>query len=421
MNPLLRSGDYLRVFAGVGGSYVGVWMAATAVQWYLVSSPATASLAPAALTAVSLPMALLAPVSGSLADAHDRRRLIGVQASAFAVTLLLTGLSWTGSLSSTIVLLLTVLLGCTAALTLTPVQSLVPDVVDRDRIPEAASLIAIASNGARVVGPALAGVALAAWGQTAAFALVAAVTLLLLAYFVSWRFRDRATEDRERFVRSISAGIRFVRYSPQALKVLVRALWFTTFMVAVFALLPLVGAERLHVQPSGFGLLLAAQGAGAFVAAVALPPVRRRVSPDRLVMSSFLIGAVASAAMAFVSAPVQAWVLLAVAGWAWTASLATLVAELQVYLPGWVRARGISLFYSCTFGGQALGSLAFASVAHRLASRQPSSAAPSLWPSELGCRCGCRCDSSTTSTEAHRSTGWIRFWWLIQPTSARRC
>ena len=379
MFTLLRSSDYLRLWSGIGGSYFAVWMEASAAQWFLVSDPATSALAPVVLTAVALPMAVLGPLSGSLADGRDRRRLlITVQSAALVIAVLLTGLSLSGHLSSGNLLILTVLLGSTAALTLSPIQSLVPVVVERERITDAAYLLATAGNSARIVGPALAGAVLALFGHTAVFAVIAVTTAGLVILLWTWRFRESFAGDRERFIGSFSAGVRFMRYSPQAVKILVRGAWFGCFLAAMFALLPIISAERLGLGPSGFGLLLAAQGAGAIIGATFLPAVRRRVAPDRLVLSSFVVGAISTAAFTLVTRPAEAWVVLALGGWAWTACLGTLMLELQFYLPAWVRGRGLALFNGGNFAGQAIGAAAFGAAAHRFG------AIPSLLVAAVG-------------------------------------
>ena len=125
---------------------------------------------------------------------------------------------------------------------------------------------------------------------------------------------------------------------------------------AVWALLPLIASRQLGLDADGYGLLFAALGLGAVVAALGLGRVKQHLS------SNGVLGlAAASFALAFgslVLAPnlLVALPLLVVCGFGWTATVSTIISELQLFLPGWVRARAIAIYLMVFLGSQAVAS-----------------------------------------------------------------
>jgi MFS family permease len=146
-------------------------------------------------------------------------------------------------------------------------------------------------------------------------------------------------------------------------RILLRATLFLVPASALWALLPLVASRRLGLGSGGYGLLLGALGVGAIAGASVLSKVRARVSPNALIE---LIGAVFAVSLVAVilvrSTPVVVIVLLP-AGVAWVGMLATVNTVLQLFLPRWVRARGLSVYQMVLFGTQGFGALAWGALA----------------------------------------------------------
>jgi MFS family permease len=133
--------------------------------------------------------------------------------------------------------------------------------------------------------------------------------------------------------------------------------------VALWALLPLLAEQRLGLGAGGYGVLLGALGVGAVLGALVMPRVRTALSINQMLAVSGLVYAVALAVVAWVREPVVATVALIPAGAAWMTVLSNLNAELQLFLPGWVRARGLGTYQTVFFGGQALGALVWGVLA----------------------------------------------------------
>jgi MFS family permease len=351
-------------------SNVGTWMQTVGAQWLLVDEPNAATLVALVQTATSLPILLLALPAGVLADALDRRLLLVAVQGFLALTGgLLAALTFAGQMPPALLLILTFVLGCGAALTAPAWQALVPDLVPRAQLPSAAALGSMSVNLARAVGPALAGLLIAEIGVGAVFALNAlsfAVFGLALAVWGPRETADAGPEaSPERFGPALQAGARYVRNSPVVRRILLRSALFVVPASVLWALLPLVATRRLGLGAGGFGLLLGAVGTGAVAGAVLLPAARARLSTNRLLLAASLVEAAALVVAVGVGSFPVVVAALVPAGMAWLTVLSSINASMQLFLPGWVRARGLAFHQLVLFGGQALGALAWGLVAER--------------------------------------------------------
>jgi MFS family permease len=355
----LRNGVFRALWLAVLVSNIGSWMQTVGAQWLLVGQPHASILVALVQTADYLPDFMFGLVGGVLADTFDRRRLlIAVQVFLFAVGLALTVLTFTGQMPPALLLTFTFILGTGSVLTLPAYQSLVPDLVPRPQVRSASVLSSLSVNLARAVGPAIAGVVIARAGAGAVFAANAASYLVFLLVLLAWRPRaGTAARLPEPFVSALRAGGRYVRYSPVVRRILLDATLFLVPASALWALLPLIASQRLGQGSAGYGLLLAALGVGAIIGALILGRVRARLSVNGLLVAAGLIFAAVLAVVVLVSNQLVILLVLMLAGMAWMAVLSTINAELQLFLPAWVRARGLSIYQMVLFGSQALSAL----------------------------------------------------------------
>jgi MFS family permease len=341
------------------GSAIGTWMQTVGAQWLLVEEPGAEALVAMVQVAAMLPALVLALPSGALADILDRRRmLIGVQLFQACVAVALAALTVAGRMAPALLLTFTFLFGCGVALTLPAYQALIQDLVPHAQIRSAAALGGVAVNGARAVGPALAGLIIGQVGAGAVFALSAASFVVFALVLLRLRSPAPAMEGiPERFTSAIRAGQRYVRHSPAVRRMLLRVGLFVLPGAALWALLPLVASRLLGTGPSGYGVLLAALGAGAVLGADLLPRLGARLSPNRLLLVAGAAFTASLLACVLVRNLVALAILLVPAGIAWLWVLMTVTGALQVFLPGWVRARGLSMYNIVFAGGQAIGAL----------------------------------------------------------------
>ena len=345
-------------------SNVGTWMQTVGAQWLVVHDAHAAILVSLVQTAYTLPAVLFALVGGVLADIFDRRRLlVAVLAGMTAAGAALTALTAAHRMPSALLLMFTFVLGTGAILVTPAYQSLVPDMVPRPLVPAAAALSSININLARAIGPAIAGLLVARIGVAAVFGLNTA-TLLLYAIVVACHPQLGGTpQSPERFFPGLRAGGRYVRHAPVVRRILLRAALFLVPGSSLWALLPLIATRRLGLGAGGYGVLLGALGVGAVGGAFILPQIRARLSTNALVAVASLTYAVALVVVVLSRSLALTVLVLLPAGVAWIAFLSNVNAALQLFLPRWVRARGLSVYQMVLFGGQAAGAVIWGVVA----------------------------------------------------------
>jgi MFS family permease len=354
------------LWLGMLVSWIGTWMQTVGAQWLLVDAPNAAALVALVQAAITAPMMLLALPSGVLADSLDRRwMLITVQAYFFLVGILLTVLTAAGRMPPALLLAFTFGLGVGGALQLPAWQATLPELVPRRQLRAAIRLDLVSVNGARAVGPALAGLVIAHLGGVpVVFALYAASVLFFAAALLFWRRPPTDSESRrERFVPALRAGGRYVWHEPIVRRILLRTMLYVTPAMALWALLPLIASQRLGLGADGYGALFGALGLGAIIGALVLGRVRDRLSTNGLLTAAGILSAAASAVIVLTSSFVAALVTLVFAGLAWMAMTSTLAAELQLFLPVWVRARGLAIYMITFTGSMTVGALVWGLVA----------------------------------------------------------
>jgi predicted MFS family arabinose efflux permease len=363
----MRNGVFRSLWFAQLGSNVGSWMQTVGAQWLLVSHAHASTLVALVQTASLLPVMVLSLPAGVLADVLDRRRLLLVSQSAMAVTAGVLALLTQGHLATPATLLaLTFVLGCGQAVTGPAWQAIQPELVKREEIPAAAALGSLTINLARAVGPAIAGLIVAAVGPAAVFGLNAVSFLGVVGALYVWRRPQTDTSLRpEPAVSALHAGTRYVANAPSVRRILLRAGLFVIPGSALWALLPVVAHDRLGMGAAGYGGLLGALGVGAVLGALYLAKLRAKFSTNVLLAASAIGFGLATLVLAIplggAAVPVVS-VLMVAGGLAWIVSLSTLNASLQLTLPAWVRARGFGAYLVVFMGGQALGSVAWGAL-----------------------------------------------------------
>lgn len=375
----LRRAAFRALFIAQFVSNVGTWMQGVGAQWFLVEKAHSAALVAWTQTADTLPVLLLSLLAGVAADLANRKTLLLTTSLISAVIAgALTVVTLTGGLGPWVLLGFTFLLGCSAAVTGPAWQAIQPELVPRSELPQASALGSITVNGARAVGPAIAGIIVAVTGPGVVFALNTVSFLAVTAALVTWR---RAAQDqpgiRERVLPGLSAGLRYIRSAPGVQRILLRCVLFAFPASALWALLPSAAHELMGAGAGGYSALLALLGAGAILGTVTIGAIRSHVSRSMALASSAVIFGAGAAGAAWL--PLWAMLIVCVcAGVAWMVSLTTLNVAMQLSLPVWVRARGLSVYLLVFMGSQAVGSFIWGLVAPTLGLRLTLSIAAAL-------------------------------------------
>jgi MFS family permease len=271
----LRHRNFRLLWIGQLVSMAGSMMQSAAILWH-VSLLVPAGQRGLALGMVGLvrigPIIAFSLISGVVADALDRRKLMLITQSGMAIAASLLALSaFTGAHSLWPVYVLAGLSAAFGSFDGPARQSLIPTLVPREHLPNAISLVTIMFQTASVVGPALGGLVIGTLGVGWAYALNAVSFLFVIAALLMMRdLPQRAAGDRgEISWRAAREGLEFVFRMPLIRSTMLLD-FFATFFASATALLPIFAQDILHVGATGYGLLSAAPSIGAVVASVAL-------------------------------------------------------------------------------------------------------------------------------------------------------
>jgi MFS family permease len=347
-------------------SDIGTFMQNVGAAWLMVSLGAGPIYVALTQTAASLPYFLLALPAGSAGDIVDRRKLVLFTESwMMGVALVLAVLTISGLMSPWLLLVLTFALSAGDAFETPTWRAILPELVPKGELAAASALNGIEFNLARAVGPALAGVVIAAAGVAAAF--VANVVSFCGVIFVVAKWKRpirRRTAPPETLAGATVAALRYVRHSPTILTVVVRTGIVMFFSSALFALLPTV-ARTLNETAIGYGLLLGCFGFGAIVGALIMQAARTKWSNEVVVSTAVAaLGLAIIAISGFHTLLALAPVML-LGGAAWVNFISLISALIQNLAPDWVRARVLAIFILVYQGSFALGSASWGAVAQR--------------------------------------------------------
>ena len=361
----LRHRQFRALWLSGGVYFIGNAMQAMAAAWMMVELTGSSFLAALVQTAVFLPMFLLSLPAGVWADLTDRRRLILVALVVQAATgTLLTLLLLSGLAGPATVLSLIFVSGCCTALLSPAWNSTVSDSIPRDELPQAITVVSIAYNAARALGPTLAGGVYALAGGSWNFAIAVVSTLVMIQAIRLWppKAHPPSRLPPERLWGGMLSALRFAWHSHTVLAQLVRTMAFAVAGSALWALLPVIGQRQLGLGAAGFGLLMGCLGAGAVAAGLVIGRVRARVGLERLVAGCCVMFAAAMLISAFAKWPIVVYIALFFGGAAWSSVMSTFNTATQTSVPPWVRARAVAMHTISALGSLALGSALWGAV-----------------------------------------------------------
>jgi MFS family permease len=338
--------------------FLGNAMHTMACSWLMLEVTESSFLAALVQTAVFFPMFLLSLPAGVLADIADRGRLMQISLSVYTVTAaILAVLSLAGMAGPVTLLGFTFIMGCCTALQSPAWNSSVSDSVTREELPQAITMVSMAFNGARAVGPALAGVVFAVAGSGAVFciAVFTALTMMVsLRRYPPQRYAPGKL-PAERLWGGMLSGLRFFRHSRTIFAQLVRTVAFSGAGSALWALLPAV--EQQHgLGAAGYGLLMGCLGGGAVAVGFFVGKLRAKWRLDWLVGGCCVMYGLVMVVAGLSPSRHAVYAALVLGGASWMATMSTLNAATQTSAPLWVRARAASMHTLCSLGSFALGS-----------------------------------------------------------------
>lgn len=340
-------------------SNMGTWMHETGAQWLMTSLEPSPEMVSAVRTAMTIPVFCLALPAGVWADRFDRRTwLISTQVVLLCFATLMGVLTFLQLMNPWILLVLTAAMGVGMILNQPAWQSLTPELVPPALIPSAVSVGSISFNLARSVGPALAGFLIAHLGIWSAFFFNALSFLAIVSVLWYWNptLPEKAERASPRFWDEMQKGIFVVRNSVEVRNTLIRLFLFAMPASILWSLLALVATQKMGFQERGFGLCLGLIGAGAVLGASFIPALRLKLSSETIVLAAQWTYALICIVIGISKSPWMIMPGLLMIGVCWMATMTTLNATAQVYLPSKFRARGMAAYLMAFALGMGLGS-----------------------------------------------------------------
>lgn len=346
-------------------------MQTTALAWLLFRLTGSATSLGLLTLAQFLPGLVVGPLAGALADRSEKRRIVlSAQAVFIALAATLAVLSFTGTALPWHLYLIALLSGVAMAVETPARQVLVVEIVGADDLPSAVGLNSAVFNGARLVGPAVAGAVVARWGEAWCFASNAALYLAFAAALAGIRPRPPAPGGRDSgAVADLLEGLRFVRSTPATAALLGLVAVASVGGLPYYVLLPAHVRRAFGGGAETFGLLSASVGAGALCGALLLAARPGTDGLGRLVArGAFGFGL---ALVAFGAAPTIATsaAALAAAGAGFMLLLGGSNTLLQTLAPHRLRGRVIALFTALCVGTFPLGGFGAGWLADRVGER----------------------------------------------------
>jgi MFS family permease len=365
----LRHRNFRLFTLGQSISLIGTWMQQVAVAWLVYRMTQS----PFALGLVGFvahaPGFLIAPFAGVLADRFDKRSIVvTTQLVMMLQALVLATLVLTGAVTLGWVLVLMAVLGCATGLDIPARQSFLVQLVDdRADLPNAIALNSSMFNLARLVGPAVAGFAIAAIGEGWVILANGLSYLFVLAALLAMRIpRAPAPHQGAAMLQHLRDGVHYVLGSAPIAGVLLLVATMGLLGLPFTVLLPVVADSVLGGGARTLGMLMAATGLGALAGALFLASRSTVRGIGRLIVISATLFGTSLVLFAFVRTAVIAVPLLAVAGFAMMVLLAGSNTVLQTLVDDDKRGRVMSFYTMAFLGTTPLGSLLAGAVASRI-------------------------------------------------------
>jgi MFS family permease len=362
----LRHRNFQLFFAGQLVSLIGTWMQNVAQAWLVYRITGSSALLGMVGFAGQIPVFFISPLGGLIADRYSRQRtVIATQASAMILAFVLAALTLTGRVQVPHIFVLAALLGVVNAFDIPARQSFLVEVVGREDLINAIALNSSMFNGARIVGPAIAGILVAAIGEGWCFFANGVSYIAVIIGLIMIKVPPAAVPKKASAISHIAEGFRFAsRNTPiRALLLLLGLVSLTGMPYAV--LMPVFADHIFHSGARGLGILMGFSGAGALIGALALATRQGVIGLGRwIAVSTGVFGA----SLILFSLSHSFWIaaaLLVPVGLAMMTQMGASNTLIQTMTPDPLRGRVMSV-YSMMFMGMApLGALLAGVMADR--------------------------------------------------------
>ncbi|MGO9453129.1 MAG: MFS transporter [Candidatus Binataceae bacterium] len=368
----LRHRNFRLFFAGQLVSLIGTWMQSVAQAWLvlkLTNSPMALGLV---AFAGFTPIVFVGLFAGVVVDHVDRRRMIIVAQTLLMMSaFVLAALTWAGVVRVEHVIILAALNGFVSSFDMPGRQAFVVEMVGKEDLSNAIAMNSIIFNGARMVGPAIAGLLIAVIGVTGCFLLNG---LSFLAVIGGLLAMDTPRRERRQIgsamLRQVREGLAYVWHHRPSFYLLLLVAISSGFAVQYSVLVPMFARDLLHSGARGYGFLMAAQGLGAVAAAIVM---NSRPDEPRILRQNLVFGLFCMAAAIFVFG-VSRWMVVSLLAQALIGAglmnhMVTTNTMLQMFVADELRGRVMSIYTLSFIGTAPLGSLGVGFIGEHMSPR----------------------------------------------------
>jgi MFS family permease len=361
----LQHPDFRRFLTGQGISLVGTWMQTIAEGWLVLELTHSAFAVGLTTTLATLPILCLTLYGGVVADRVDKRRFIMLlQTIMLLEATTLATLTLTHHVTVHWIWGLALIFGTATAFEVPARQAFLVELVPADDLVSAAAINSTNYNLARVMGPTIAGVLVAAAGPGAAFAVnaVSYIAVLIALSRIQTKYQPKVFTERQ----SVFTGLRFIAAHPMLNGLAWQMVLLTVFAGSFVPILAVYARQVLQVGATGYGMLTSAVGVGAAIGAITIGATSGRFSRPRVaVVAATALGAVVIL-LGAVHTLGLALVLLAFAGAAMASQGIVTATGLQLAAPSELRGRVMAVYSFVVLGLAPLGAFQAGFVAEHL-------------------------------------------------------
>jgi MFS family permease len=364
----LRHRNYRLFFSGQLVSLVGTWMQGIAESWLVYRLTGSAALLGVAGFASQIPVLFLATIGGSVADRYNRHRiLIVTQTASMVLPLTLAALVFSGRVQVWHVFALAASLGVVNAFDVPARQSFVVEMVGKEDLVNAIALNSSIVNAARAIGPAVAGVLIAAVGEGWCFLINGISYVAVIAGLLMMRLPPRLQTGRPpAALAHATHGFRYVRKTMPVRDLLLMVAVISFAGMPYSTLMPIFAEEILRGGARGLGLLMASAGVGSLCGALTLASRSTIRGLGRVVGASALVFGLALTMFALSRVYWLSAVLLFVVGMSMITQAASTNTLVQSMVPDSVRGRVMAIYAMSFMGMAPIGALVEGWIAERI-------------------------------------------------------
>lgn len=363
--PALASSNYRYYFIGQLVSLAGTWLQLVAEGWLVLQMTHSALWVGIIAAIGNVPVLLLSLFAGVIVDRVDRKKLLFMtQVSSMILALILGFLTIMKMINLFELSLLAFLLGVINTIDMPARQAFMTEISEKEQLPSVIALNSSMFNGARVLGPSIAGALIALWGPGGAFTVNGISYLAAILALIAIKPQRKLKMINTSPLRAIKDGIVYVKNHPIIKALMIYAAVLSVFGWAYTTILPVIVKTVYLKDAAVLGFLYAASGLGAVLGAITLSVFSRKISASRFIFGGSLIFIISLFLFTFANSLNLAYFFMFFTGYGLVMIFSTITTTIQQLTNDSYRGRVMSIYTLAFLGLAPLGSLQIGIIAN---------------------------------------------------------